>query len=192
MIPYVSLNTDNYSAPLTFKGSPAGGAGFGPWPPSPLDPCCSRKMEMSPYSPLLISDSTEEPHGRTVPWDGHAGVRSPQPFHGGEHLQLLARGEAGPQHVLLGTVAQEPDAGVPLLIQIRTVPRQLHLRKCAGFRNVQARLQPRDSSRNWLVTNECLEFVNMEEILQQLPRIFITENYINYSQYSLTRTSPLL
>ena len=61
---------------------------------------------------------------------------------------MLARGQAGPQHVLLGTVAQEPDADVPLLIRIRTVPRQLHLRKCAGFRNVQARLQPRDSSRN--------------------------------------------
>ena len=60
VIPYVSLNTDNYSMPFTVKCPPAGDAGFGPWPPSPLHPCCSRKTEMAPYSLLLLSLGTEE------------------------------------------------------------------------------------------------------------------------------------
>ena len=165
---------DNYSMELVFFKDPsvrdAGNKTLSSIPALSLT--LPERCRRHSYSPLFIRDGTvslhlgtEEPHDRTVPWNGNAGVRFTQPFHRGEHLQMFARCQDGPQHVLLGTVPQGPDAAVPLMTQNRTVSGQFHLRKWTGFRNVQAFLQSHDYSRNWLVANNHPNFLrNITEI----------------------------
>ena len=43
-----------------------------------------------------------------APGDSGLGVRPPQPFHSGRHLEVLPHRQAGPQRALLGAVPQEP------------------------------------------------------------------------------------